>query len=566
MKKIIFYILIVIYVTLCLDKIVYSKTTLSGFSRIELRSIYLTKNPLSSSIRSLWTGVDTSSREPHLMIQVHSEPAWNTSFNVQFGFNTAMDGNRTTTLFLPNEFIASGKWITEFGDYQFFIGGPFWTLKNSPLTFGSSISGGRRIYFERYPWDEVKPSEAEYKNIVENFDWMGGATSADRLGARGVKGLKFEGFKIPGEFELLFFYGVNDQYYNTYSKLMFGNLRRQIGMGKMGLNFSYHSLNPNYKLNPVEVNELYSVSYDFNIFGFSTFSEIGFSKSILNSENEKKYGVAFYIDINKFFINQLPLKITFYYVHPTYKGIDTSVTPTYKVLSTDSYLLENIISEEGVLYNNRLGSIFKSGYKFQNILFNFSLGLARTIEKTENKIIFPHHLNHFCWFYLYNGRDTEYNGDLKAGYDVDYEGAYENATIPGSDYSYKYFNLFASGLNINLFQRTFLITKFQFNDINSKLLLPPFNSDILRIFYHDLFLAYGITPKFFIIGFYGYEFFKSISNIYQKEYAFGFGFNFEIQQRTAIYFRTRKFIHRDLIRVNNDFDGWWTSLECKTYF
>jgi hypothetical protein len=554
MKKIILLLLLCIL----LLKIGNAKTTLSGFTRFELRSIYLTKNPVPEDISALWTGIDTISREPNLMIQIHSEPSYNSTFNIQIGFNTKLDGNFNTTMLIPSgPFIANGKWITKLGDYQFSIGGPYWELKNSPLIFGSGISGGRRVYFERYPWDNVIETENEYKNIVENFDWIDTADkSSDRLGSRGLKGLKFEGFKMPAKLELLFFYGVNDQYYNTYSRLMFGNIKRKISDLKMGLNFGQHILDSN------EINTLYSITINFKIFDINGFSEIGFSRTENSLLNEKKNGGAFYINMNKFIIPKIPLKFAFYYAHPTYKGIDTSVIPTKRVLSTDSYILPNIISEENSLYNNRTGLILKSGYILQNILFNISLGIARTIEKTENKIIFPHHLNHHSWFYLYNGRETKYYGSIKAGYDVDYEGAYEIITLPNTNTNYKYFNLLSLGLNFHIFERTFIFTKLQINDINNELM----ESNILHAVYYDLFLAQGIIQKFFIILFCANETFKSEPQIHQKDQTYGFGFNFDVYNNSGIYFRTRKFIHNDLKGGKNDFNGWWSSLEFKAYF
>ncbi|GEM_PF-4457661 len=552
------------------------KVQLTGLSRIEFRGIYLEKSKMTNVIRPLNIGVDPSIGEPNLVLQVHATPSYNSYFNVQLGFSAKYDSAGTIAYSVGNEFMSHGLFNTSIGIFQFFAGGPFWTLNNTPLTFGSGIGAGRNPVFLRMPWDQVFPSVTYYPSEFLQFKWMGDA-AASRTGSVGLKGFRLDGLNLPGQMDFLVFAGVNDQYYNKMSKLTFGNIKKNLGFAKVSLNWDVHWINHSALLPADELNSVVSTMGTFSLAGYNFMIEPALSSVKIKSDGTDQLGYAVNFNVNRLFRNKYAFRIDSYFVPSDFKSMNSAVVSVSPRYSTDGGILPNYIEEKGGIFGNRTGGKLTAGYLAHNFLAEATIGMSRTLEDTSNKISFPHHLIHFEYFYIYDQRAASYDGSsLNIGHAVDYEGAYEVVGTNAAAPSTKFFNLLEVSVRYNFqalskyLRLTTVFAKGGFNGIGKSLSYNLVSADTFKNIHYEVFLSQGITRNVFLVGFYAREYFSSeniLPVVDQLDVSYGAGLNIDLYAQTALYLKVRRFEHLDYVESNNnDFSGYWANIELKTAF
>lgn len=559
------------------------KVSISGSSRFELRGVYLQNYQASNSIPPLTAGIDpgATKSEPNFFMKFVANPYYNVTLTADLGLYTKFEIPRHINYITANYFLMESFINTDIGNYKLSFGGVWWVLYNSKFTFATGMAGGRTYYFPRFPWAFPDSPLSEYNYAGSYFKWFQPHDAIQRAGSIGLKGFHLSGTGLPWGLSLSLFGGFNDKDYGTLSKLIFWKLSKKLGPVSLSFNGSGHFNNKSFSSTPSEKNTIVAIEEDTKLFGFDVSSEFSLMKEILLESNINTLSYSGYIDLRKTISGRFPVKLLGYYVPENYYSPDTSVISTKKYYSSQSKVYYNILEDNSVFYQNRAGGRFHFGAQLKGLLVGVGYSLSKTLTPTTNIINFPHHLLHFEFFYTYRKDLSLYDaGQLHAseedgGYDVDYEGGYETVYMQSSTASYKFFNNIDIDAKVKLgdiadfFQYTYVFGDAGIHNIVTKL-DSPLSPDILGNTFYDIFLAQGITKNIFVLAFRGQEYFTGYNlakKISERDTSYGLGLTFNLHKNVLLCLKTRRFEHRDLV-VNrkNNFTGYWSNIELKTFF
>jgi len=548
---------------------------LNGFLDFKFFYNYYDLNPFPSLFSSSAVGLEAN--EPNLQLQFHYGASPDLVFHAQIGVRSPFDGGSGHTLGIANDFYLRARFNSGVGVYELFAGGPFWELRNSLLTMSSGIGGGRPIPFERFPWDKVEVPAYMYDKYVTEFGWVQSTDVKSRLGSIGARGAGIEGRDLPWGLGLLAFAGFVDGWYGSKNIMAFGNISRKLGSGYVALNAADHSFNAAGRKRPDRSYQNMSVSAAATIAGFKVTSEAGISLARIPALDEQRSGYAIFADVLRSFPGDVNFRLASWYADSGFAGQHTGVVQIEPVLSTESHYLENILPEAQALYNGRWEANLRAGFRLANVRFDLMYSASRTIHPTGPIVTFPHHLNHSQWYAVYNGRQGSYAGTLSPGYDVDYEGAYEQFSGSRSGSSRKTFAIAALGLGYDLgylapfLRRTFVSLRAEFKTVNYDSGISSFSafsSRLLSTAYWSFFASRELFPNFCLIGFNDRESFfgNGGGTIDQADAGWGLGFDYVFLGGSAVYLKVRRSVHRDFLAGSNDFSAVSSSLEFKSYF
>jgi len=535
-------------------------------------------------------------------IHFHYEPGKNIVFNAGMNISTGIDGNYSGSVsmmdtdFYLNTFLKIGM-----GSYNIFFGGPWW-INSTALTFFSLGYQYKAAPFERNSWDYVGT----------DYAWIAGAgiREADQRaeGARGIKGIRIEGWNFIGKLWGTFFIGKQDGAGNdNFNYIHYGRLEQPFGRIRVGVAYAALLENPENKREFNKKNYNYAF-YSKGPFpgGFKYYIEGGLSHAYVKDYPEID-GSAVIGSLSRRFrkliiLQDVPMDLEWYYIPPDFIGEISGVNHTYKEIPL-GWSTPNPDPQEITLYNNRYGGSIKSGFKVFDGNIQFLIGQTKNIVPSTNNVSFSHGLDHYQWWLLFDQWKHWYSGETlhpdywpeywnkdgtwnpqgggnpnQAALTTYWQGASENARILDKKSRIRHFNIvtFNFGYDISrtirFIDRTYLGFNTYWKSIENKVDLFPLEhqyKDLLWGYSYDWFLAYGIIKSMYIIGYYGIEIWESLQTnpfIDQEQKSWGLGWNYEFIQAAAIYLRLKRYQHFDYIRWRNNFKGYWLSAEVKSYF
>ena len=542
-------------------------------------------------------------------ISFHYEPNRSIVFNAGLGVSSYLNGYNNSSIgmnatdYYLNTFLKTG-----FGEFNIFLGGPWW-IGSSSLTFAAPGYQYKLSPFDRNSWD----------GIWSDYAWVAGTgvrNGDERAeGARGIKGVRIEGYNLPWNLWGTFFIGKQDgSGAATMNYIHYGRIDRDIFGKSTKLGLAYSTLLDNWdnyeKLS--KINNNYATYLKGILFNYIRYYlEAGLSyvdidreynknlQKDLNFKPESGWAVisGFSASFSKFlFIKNLAFNIQPYYIPPEYIGDLSGVVITYrKKVSAETNIIEtsNPNPEEVTLFNNRYGGSIKISFSILDFNMQALGSLTKTIKATGPTVGLNHSLDHNQWnlifeqighWYSTEGmselywEETDQTRATKANLFTYYQGAGENMYLLDTKWRQRYFSMFSFNAgydlskNIRFLNKTYIAYAFFVKSIDNSLNLTPFEFELKNLVWgrmHDLFFATSLSRKLNMIAYAAMEDWKTEQTnplIDQKELSWGIGFDYIYASNLGIFIRFKHFIHKDNYRPLNDFEGIWANASVQTYF
>ena len=601
---------------------------------------YFTKNPATN--RNLTANINSSSS-----LGLRATPGAGTELNIEVNMDKTANGDLLHGYSFGNLFGEINISEQNF-NANAKAGGPFYSGMEgtgTPLVNGEINGEGGLFLFERRDWYTVELSKKYYS---DNYNAAGAYEEEDRSSS-GAEGTGFVGvlnyFPISTKFVAFWnkLGGVNASW-EHYFRVLKENIL--IPNNNIGIQYSKINYNPNN----TGKNDLsqHTGSIEFSGTEFAKYHvEAAYSEtSFPKEEGEiKAVGSAYIASISKqlngfLFVNSLVPQARVYYVTPYYGSEHRRGFIRGTIKTLDEYGLVRTIIPMYDMEHASTGSITY----FASALFQLftqtgkvklTYGESYDTKETWSRIKLPHRLNHRMWF------DNAGTFKNEAGYpglhtdgqdwddDLDGEGissevfdwyyheketkieTKSNGDKVTNQYSYEYdyskkkHSLFRIELYYNLSEiipmkyPLYFISRNLFSDISFLSFYDPEynltkdNKDNEKVEYSwsDYFLAFGLLPQFYIIGFFSIE--RQVFNypelfnnkyswdmsvdgsgnrIYKpaqydmKNIGYGVGYDWYFKGNMQMFLKIRWFDHYDKYRPQYDFSGYKVIIEFRTYF
>ncbi|MFN3404288.1 MAG: hypothetical protein ACK40G_09365 [Cytophagaceae bacterium] len=531
---------------------------------------------------------------PLIDLNIKAKPTSNTSFSVGYAYTHLMTGQREDTskrVITRSNLNFEGNIYTKVGNFRMQAGGGvIWTTL-SPFTIGNVEY--RDTYFERLPWDWYTNSFQRYQDYYRTSMIVG----SERYGNAPMQGFVLNGDRLPLGFSFMAIYGRSqasvslDRARTHFPSILYaGRIQKQLGAAKVGVNY-YNQWGFTDRVNYIK-DQLEIVTGDLRVKAgpVALYSEFGAGRVFnpLSPEGNWGHAVNLSADIDKSLL-RMPLTLRFYSVDKSVVSINSGTInsnptvvaggfgndPLYASVAT----FVNVAQEVGLMSNNRTGMALKTEKNIGNLIISVGTGMSQEIENFSDTITIQHRVNAFSRsrFLPWYQAGGPY-GRIKSVW----LRTFETITITDTVSNYKKgFN----GLDLLLKYKTSFLGKnlilLNFNNYNSIQegfsVIPQFSDKaFVRTFYEEFTAMYQLTPKYSLIGYYGYE--RVLANnrtvlspengkpIDQTGQAIGLGLDYDFAPNAGIYLRHRWMFHKDKNFVLDEFKGQETTIEFKLFF
>jgi hypothetical protein len=547
---------------------------------------------LANNRNNIFVGDD--SQIPQLMLNISGSAGGNTSFGTDLFLWTPMTGagqienvkglNLGVSLY--------GTHITKHGEFNVRTGGINWyTL--SPFTFQSNKGYDRYSIFERNPWD---PNTPKAISRYESFYNVGAINQDLRWGQQAFQGIIAEGNRLP--------YGLS-------TSIMYGKTQLDGGLQPLPNNSFGGKIKKEYGNNFISLNTFNNRSFTDSTqratAGFNVITtefkqkvnkvlftgEVGMGRFFAN-ENTNNWGELLSLKMAYSIKNKVPIEVHLYRISP--KVINNSA------MFINASIQQNVASAPGVqlvlpavasaltnigqLVNNRQGIEINAQVNYKK--FKNSIGYANSVElqNISNQLTYGHPINALVlsrfWRWNFPSNIGPYNNLSRV-----YRGIYETVNLTDiNDTSKvpnkrKYFNSIElnSKYNFKLNNKDIYVFYLgQYSSAQNKAApITVFTEQaLLRTYYHQLELYYGISKNIVLSTYLGAE--RIIANYNtqvdvqslrpknQTGTSIAFGADAKLSKGAGLYVKQRWFNYKDSSFAKDKFNGWESTIELKIFF
>ncbi len=473
--------------------------------------------------------------------------------------------------------------------YDIKLGGPNWGTYFSPLVVDRIRSEGGELLFDV---DTTEDFNNPIDYYYDKYSKLGIEKETIEGGGRapGEKGM-YLNLKFPSKWTFSSWIAKLDNMYQDSSLLILGKTVKEINDYNIGLCGTRFIINPNStELNDEEAH-LLSLSLGKQSRKLLFYYENAVSIANRPKDKKEEKGTAAMLKlISKeneiLFITGLTTQFRAYYASPEYYGkLDASkhkITGVYNplpVFSTDVPRPVFPIREQKDFYANAYSFYLANTFDLLAGKFKATFGMSEHIKKTDDKFSLPRDLNSDQWGSVWwlNDYDKTWD-DEELMLIPDYVGLGRNNYIyEMPTKSRKHFSLFRLDLYYDLLEwfdaeyPIFYVGRFIFSGISvNKLVFPTSDSPdkILYYKYKEHFLAFGISPEFYLVGFFakednlfGYSDYEPVTfSFTMEEIGYGAGFDLSVSGGMSFHFRARYFDHTDKEHEAYNFNGYEASL------
>jgi len=504
--------------------------------------------------------------------------------------------------------VLRGTINTKFGNYNVLAGGIEWT-QLSPFTFGSNVGYQRYSLWERRPWDPGGNVNTRYASYYYN-----GTINQDaRFGTRAFKGFIVNGFNMPYNLSLNFFYGKTDVN-GGFDREAIVRPKSNIG-GKITKTFknnnrislnNFNSFVRSDSINSkVDVQwNIITTEFDFKFKGFNLNGEVGlggyesptYKRSwgegvILNLVTPKNYTL-------------LPFNLRFFQIDKSFTSNVSQFSNTSIQEVTSGFLSANTfalvpfggnMSGVGDLNNNRRGGAINTEIKIWKLKFSIGTQMESEMDRTRNANIltYGHRINGLAWSRLPGYFPVPVGIGPNGRVNTFYRGSYETVNV--SENNADSTALFKKHYNALDFQVKFKGKLFNkdiyFYNLNTVMsaqnkfsALPVFGEKAyINARYHEAEVYYQLNRELVVSVYGGIE--RIVGNKFtdttnalngvqgitgkardQLGKSFGLGADISLSNQTSLYLRHRWFSYADKYFLDEDFVGQETTIELKIFF
>ena len=494
--------------------------------------------------------------------------------------------------------------------FQFGFGGPFYSEGPalSPLSAGNLNveSGSSRFLFERVPWDEANEPRRYYNNIYKNS----GTVADNRQSGIGKPGI----FLVlnPQAFDVSFFLAKS----GTWSPIV--KIARSLKIFDISLTYQDFNLDPDMSFRPLKSSHIGTIGlrrntdrYIFNIEGGYSYGQV--SSSFVTS-NHLRIGQAGLLNFRTkkarlFIVDDLIFQLTGYYASRYYFGQGANaVKSQFSFANTNHYSFIPPVKTLGDFIGDSVSAFTYAQFKFLTGSVRLTYGAVSSFGETADAFKLPHDLGHKVWFLAASGMNGNYpapgGSPIWADWDWMYEGATENYVVvnyggtnvlsfqstgdnpyavPGGviqtskksyamgrlDCQYELSQLFNLPFPVYYFGRFIFSGIFVKNPVNL-----PFSTKgrVYDYLYTDHFVAVGLHPEFYLIGYVGTE--RNVlggagllkTPVIMDGLGYGIGFDWFFKGGMGFYVKAQVLDQENPINPALGFKCWWINLELTKYF
>jgi hypothetical protein len=496
--------------------------------------------------------------------------------------------------------------------YQFGLGGPFYSGSGpeglTPLSSGNLNleRESSRFLFERFSWDEVNEPLRYYNNIYKNS----GAAIDSRAGGSGKAGM-FLTLSPPG-WQAAFFLAKS----GTWSPVV--RIVKLLKPFNLSLNYQNFNLDPDMSFRPLKYAHIGTVGLQRSTANLNLKLEGGYSyggvTSAFLATNRILTGQAglFSLQVKHgrlFLFDAFSFQLSAYYASKNYFGqAANAVKNSYSFANTNHYQFVGPVKTVGDLLGDA-ASLFPSvQFKFMTGTVKLTWGAVSTFSRTIDAFKLPHDLGHKVWASIAADMAGNYPApqsvalwqDWDWGTDagtenyliMNYNGS--NALVSASqggtpytvpsgtilrsrkhyalariEYQYELSQLVGLPFPLYYYGRFIFSGVFVRRPVNL-----PFASRgrVYEYGYMDHFLAAGLRPDFFLIGYVGTE--RNAlggdgllrTPFIMTGTGYGIGVDWFFKGGMGLYVKVQGLEHRNQTDANLGFKCWWANVELTKYF
>lgn len=453
--------------------------------------------------------------------------------------------------------------------------------------FGGGDAVAPRLY-ERVPWQEVY-NPAAHRSQILNFK----ESDIDRLGVSGLEGGAIDVLIKKLELRVKGFFGkgalgghvsiIGADTSRTAAYLGIISLERKFGVFNIETSYSRETFNPsNQNQSLLEMDGLFlRPSIKHQLINFDIEFMAAFSK---RKTNDRISGVGILSLLNLFPKGNYSLVVRPFYYQPTFFHFRGKAKAGDDITATDTFqfLLDNLLWEAGLYSSNRLGGEAETLLKLfrKTFLVKLGMGVSRRIRGTGNMVTVPFRTAHFQWFQIWQFNLPGYQGNLRTGgaggFDLEFQGAYEQFTLTANIKSPAYFPRGILALSYKfpgIFKDLAMRLDYEILGMSSSFdISRPFHSfDIMTTSRVLVYLTYIISRSGFLYAFYEEEHIHAKGHFIKEAgvldtHLLGIGFEMLFKGKIGVYPQIAHVIHKDTRSMINEFDEWEGSIEFKTIF
>lgn len=537
-------------------------------------------------------------------------------FNVGYSIFYSFAGNQDNStsngrsLTAVNYLKFNGNVITPIGKFTINAGAAGLTASLSRMTMG--IPANRDDYFDRLPWDWYRKSFGRYEDYYNLSVNVGNSP----VGRSQLQGFTLNGNIAPLDLNVFALIGrtnftvANKNTITDFPALVYaGRIEKPLFTrtlnGKIGANYYTRRGYLTNSSERLDANSIYSIDMSGRIKKLIVSAE--FAGSNINNPLANVNGFGFFVkaDMDKK-LSTFPVGVEFYYINKNLVSLDGGVINSNsnvrlggyeynadnanEYLVYDNVLMPNLAQEVGILANNRVGLNLKAEKKFGKFGVQISSGTSQEIENMSNSVMIQHRVNAFSasrfrpWFQA-AGPYSRIHSNWRR--------TFERFTIsdPSNDYKkgYNSLDLFLK-YKLMVAGRELLLFNFSnFSSIQKGVMpvIPVFgDAAFIRSFYNAFDAAYKLSPKYTIVGQYGYETVLGNTKIdmvlsdggtlttdpnlgktvHQIGQSVGMGIDYDFSATAGIHLRHKFMWHEDKNFILDRYSGTETYLELKIFF